>query len=58
MSSETLAHDVTHADHDEHAAGHAHPGDKQYIVVALILGLFTAIEVLTNLLHHGLAGRP
>ena len=47
MSSETLAHDVTHADHDEHAVGHAHPGDKKYIVVALILGLFTAIEVLT-----------
>ena len=34
MSSETLAHDVTDAVHDEHAEGHAHPGDKQYIVVA------------------------
>jgi len=58
MSSETLAHDVTHADHDEHAAGHAHPGDKQYIVVALILGLFTAIEVLTYFIDFGGAAIP
>ena len=46
MSSETLAHDVAHGDHDEHAAGHAHPDDKKYVVVALILGLFTAVYLL------------
>jgi cytochrome c oxidase subunit 4 len=58
MSSETLAHDVTHAGHDEHAEGHAHPGDKQYVVVALILGLFTAIEVLTYFVDFGGAAIP
>ena len=58
MSSETLAHDVTHADHDEHAVGHAHPGDKKYVMVALILGLFTAIEVLTYFVDFGDAAIP
>jgi len=53
MSSETLTHDVTDAGHDEHGGGHAHPGDKQYVVVALILGLFTAIEVLTYFVDFG-----
>ena len=57
MSSETLAHDVAH-DHDAHDEGHAHPGDKQYIVVALILGLFTAIEVLTYFVDFGAAAVP
>jgi cytochrome c oxidase subunit IV len=57
MSSETLAHDVTHG-HDEHDDGHSHPGDKQYIVVALILGLFTAIEVLTYFVDFGAAAVP
>ena len=57
MSSETLSHDVTHG-HDEHDDGHAHPGDKQYIVVALILGLFTAIEVLTYFVDFGAAAVP
>ena len=57
MSSETLAHDVTHG-HDEHAEGHAHPNDKQYIVIALILGLFTAIEVLTYFVDFGAAAVP
>jgi cytochrome c oxidase subunit 4 len=58
MSSETLAPDVTHAGHDEHAEGHAHPGDKQYVVIALILGLFTAIEVLTYFVDFGGAAIP
>ena len=31
MSQTRVAHDVTDAGHDEHAEGHAHPGDKQYI---------------------------
>jgi cytochrome c oxidase subunit IV len=58
MSSETLAHDVTHADHDEHAAGHEHPGDMQYVVVALVLGFFTAVEVLTYFVDFGGAAVP
>ena len=58
MSSETLAHDVTDEVHEDHAKGHAHPGDKQYVVVALILGLFTAIEVLTYFLDFGGAAVP
>ncbi|MEO5839383.1 MAG: cytochrome C oxidase subunit IV family protein [Acidimicrobiales bacterium] len=58
MSSETLAPDVTHAGHDEHAEGHKHPGDKQYIVVALVLGLFTAIEVLTYFIDFKWAAIP
>ena len=57
MSSETLTPDVTHG-HDEHAEGHAHPGDKQYVVIALILGLFTAIEVLTYFVDFGAAAVP
>jgi cytochrome c oxidase subunit 4 len=58
MSSETLANEVTHAGHDEHGEGHAHPGDKQYVVVALILALFTAIEVLTYFVDFGAAAVP
>jgi cytochrome c oxidase subunit 4 len=61
MTSETLAAevaDVAHAGHDEHAEGHAHPGDKQYIVVALILGFFTAVEVLTYFVDFGAAAVP
>ena len=53
MSSETLTHEVAHADHGDHTEGHAHPGDKQYIVVALILGAFTALEVLTYFIDFG-----
>ena len=58
MSSETISHETAHTDHDDHPAGHAHPGDKQYVVVALILGLFTAIEVLTYFLDFGSAAIP
>ena len=58
MSSETLAPDVAEAGHDDHATGHAHPGDKQYVVVALILGLFTALEVLTYFVDFGDAAIP
>jgi cytochrome c oxidase subunit 4 len=57
MSSQTISPEVAHADHD-HAGGHAHPGDKQYVVVALVLGLFTAIEVLTYFLDFGGAAVP
>jgi cytochrome c oxidase subunit 4 len=39
----------TAADHDsdEHAAGHEHPSDRQYVKIALILGALTALEVAT-----------
>ena len=58
MSSETLTHEVDHTDHDEPAVGHKHPRDRQYVVVALILGLFTTIEVLTYFLDFGSAAVP
>ena len=44
MSTDTAVHGDSHT---AHAGGHSHPGDKQYVVVALILGLFTALEVMT-----------
>ena len=55
MSSETITAESAHTDHP---VGHAHPGDKQYVVVALILGLFTAIEVLTYFVDFGDAAIP
>ena len=57
MSTETLA---PAADmHDAHSEGaHAHPSEKQYIVVALVLGLFTAIEVATYFFDFGNAAIP
>jgi caa(3)-type oxidase subunit IV len=58
MSSETLAPDAAEAGHDDHATGHAHPDDKKYVVIALILGLFTAIEVLTYFVDFGGAAIP
>ncbi|HUP76292.1 MAG TPA: cytochrome C oxidase subunit IV family protein [Acidimicrobiales bacterium] len=58
MSSETLANEVTHAGHDEHAEGHAHPADRQYVVIALILAFFTAVEVLTYFVDFGAAAVP
>ena len=36
----TTAHEET-----VHGAGHAHPGDAQYMLVALFLAVLTAIEV-------------
>ena len=58
MSSETLTHEVAHTGHDEPAVGHKHPRDRQYVVVALILGLFTTIEVMTYFLDFGSAAVP
>lgn len=59
MSSETLAHAATDTAHSDHeAGGHAHPGDMQYVVVALILGFFTAVEVLTYFIDFGAAAIP
>ena len=58
MSTETAVHTDAHT---EHATGHKHPGDKQYVVIALILGLFTAIEVLTyfkSVVNFGSAAVP
>jgi cytochrome c oxidase subunit IV len=59
MSSETIAPaaaDVAHADHEVHA--HEHPSDKKYIVVALILAAFTALEVLTYFIDFGVLAVP
>lgn len=48
MSSETVAQ----AEHEEHQAqteheGHAHPSDRSYVGIALILAVLTAAEVAT-----------
>ena len=58
MSSETLAPAAAeaHADHEAHA--HEHPSDKKYIVVALILAAFTALEVLTYFIDFKAAAVP
>ncbi len=37
---------------------HAHPSDKQYIGIALILGVITAIEVALSYIHLGNANAP
>jgi cytochrome c oxidase subunit IV len=43
----------------EHAdTEHGHPGDKQYVVVALILAVITAVEVLTYFVDFGGAHVP
>ena len=37
-------------EHDEHAGdheGHEHPSDREYVKIALILGVLTALEVFT-----------
>lgn len=41
--SESSVATADHAVHDTHE--HAHPGEKQYYVVALVLAVLTAIEV-------------
>jgi cytochrome c oxidase subunit 4 len=46
----TDAHDGHHVDHDAHApddGGHRHkePTDKQYVFIALLLAVLTAIEI-------------
>jgi cytochrome c oxidase subunit 4 len=53
-----MAAPTAHVDHDAHGGGHAHPSDMQYVVVALVLGLFTAIEVLTYFIDFGGAAVP
>ena len=58
MSSETIAPVVTDPDHSVHTEVHEHPGDMQYIVVALILGFFTAVEVLTYFVDFKWAAVP
>ena len=58
MSSETVAAPAGHVDHDPHAEGHKHPSDMQYVVVALVLGFFTAIEVLTYFIDFEGAAVP
>jgi cytochrome c oxidase subunit 4 len=37
--------DAVAAEHDEHAQGHAHPSDFQYVMIALFLAVVTGAEV-------------
>jgi len=60
MSTETATvsspgHEPASA-HDDHA--HHGPSDKQYLVVAAVLAVFTAIEVLTYFVDFGSALVP
>jgi cytochrome c oxidase subunit 4 len=43
---------------DAHDAAHAHPSDKSYIGIAVILGVVTAIEVALSYIHIGNANAP
>jgi cytochrome c oxidase subunit 4 len=45
---------------EEHFATHehAHPGDLKYVVVALVLAFFTAIEVMTYFVDFKAAALP
>lgn len=44
---------VSTADHG-HESGHAHPGQRQYLVIAAVLALITAIEVWIYTVEHPL----
>jgi cytochrome c oxidase subunit IV len=50
MSSETIEHDPAAAPtaHEETVTGegHEHPNDRKYVMIALILGAITAVEIL------------
>lgn len=58
MATETVH--ATHATehHAHHEGAHEHPGEKQYIFVALVLGVLTAVEVLTYFIDFGGAATP
>ena len=43
----TTGHQEHHVEHDEHA----HPGPRRYIEIAIILAVFTALEVGLSYLH-------
>ena len=48
----TATEHATHAEHAEHGESHG-ASDKQYIVIALILAVLTAIEVSTYYIDFG-----
>ena len=48
----TATEHATHADHAEHGESHG-ASDKQYIVIAIILAVLTAIEVSTYYVDFG-----
>ncbi len=60
MATETVhaTHATDHPAHDHHDGGHDHPGDKQYVLIALVLGVLTAVEVLTYFIDFGGAANP
>lgn len=60
MATETVhaAHAAEHHGHDHHDGAHEHPGDKQYVLIALVLGVLTAVEVLTYFIDFGGAANP
>ena len=55
---------TTHADHADHAddhgdaAEHDHPTEKKYWMIALILGVITAVEVALSYVDLGNANAP
>ena len=48
----TATEHATHADHAEHGESHG-ASDKQYIIIAIILAVLTAIEVSTYYVDFG-----
>lgn len=43
MTTDTQAHAVVEPEHEE--GGHAHPSDGLYVRIAILLAVFTAIEI-------------
>ena len=48
----TATEHATHADHAEHGESHG-ASDKQYVIIAIILAVLTAIEVSTYYVDFG-----
>jgi cytochrome c oxidase subunit IV len=42
-----VAERAVHRDEEPHPGDHAHPGEREYVVIALILAIITAAEVAT-----------
>ena len=51
MAAATATHEAPHEDPQHGSAGHDHPSDGRYWVIALILGVTTAIEVYLSYAH-------
>jgi cytochrome c oxidase subunit 4 len=58
MSATTEHLEPAVADHGDHAAGEHHFSDFQYVIVALILAVLTAIEVSTYFVDFGPLAMP